>query len=259
MSYSTLATILGAAALGLLKKQAGSHARLFKKTDYNYMMYFILIQDGYNHEEDEPLLMETVKELVWELVYQDEEPIDLVNQLHDTLYTPFEIYTPCGKYFAHIKPRRVRPQRTRTVEKIAQIAIHLDGIVDVVFHKENYEPIPADDFNREFWLIKDAIISNTLNKFYSLMKEKYPRLNCNGKWKILDDEWVSTEVYTLFVNQNEYDDLRLFGEEVLLNEDEFSETNWSGWTVWKEDKIYNFNTGEEYKLPEPTNTKLRKR
>jgi len=61
------------------------------------------------------------------------------------------------------------------------------------------------------------------------------------------------------VNQNEYDDLRLFGEEVLMNEDEFSEMNWSGWTVWKEEKIYDFNTGEEYKPPKPSETKLRKR
>lgn len=259
MSYSTLATILGTAALGLLKKQTGSHTRLFKKTDFDYMMYFLLIQDGYNHEDEEPLLMETVKDLVWELTYEDEEPIDFVNQLHDTLFIPFEIYTPCGKYLAHINTRRVRPQRTITLEKIAQIAFVLDGIVDVVFHKENHEPIPVDDFHREFWLIKNAIVSNTLNKFYSLMKTKYPTLNCNGYWKMLDEEWAATEVYTLFMNQNEYEDLRLFGEEVLMNEDEFSEMNWSGWAAWKEDKIYDFDAGEEYKPPEQTSSKLRKR
>jgi len=259
MSYSTIATILGTAALGLLKKQTGSHARLFKKTEYYYMMYFLLAQDGYNYEDQEPLLMDTAKNLVWELTYEDEEPIDFVNQLHDTLYTPFEIYTPCGKYFAHIKPRRVRPQRTRTMEKIARIADALDGVIDVRFHKENHEPIPVDNFLKEFWLIKNAIVSNTLNKFYSLMKTKYPTLNCNGKWQMLDEEWVSTEVYTLFMNQNEYEDLRLFGEEVLMDEDEFSEMNWSGWAAWKEDKIYNVDTGEEYKPPERTRTKLRKR
>ena len=132
---STIATILGTAALGLMKKQMGSSTRLTKKTGYEYMMYFILLQDGYNWETDTSA-MESMKEVLWDMQLLDEKPIEFVNELYSTFFDPFIIYTPCAKYTAQLKKRSIRPERNETMEKLAYLAMALGEVPEVWFQKE---------------------------------------------------------------------------------------------------------------------------
>ena len=272
MMKSTIATILGTAALGLLKKQMGSSTRLVKKTEYEYMMYFILFQEGYNWQTD-TLAMESMKDKLYDiliaLAHEDDDYgqyDEFVNELYSTLFDPFIIYTPCAKYTAQFRKRRINPQENKTMEKLTYIVGALDSVPEVWFHKEEYAPIDPETFNEEFWLIKDSIIKNVLNKFYSLVNRRFPDLNCKAKWKLLDEEFAATEIYSHFMNSDgnypealQYHELGFFGEEVLLEGDEYDEQSYSAWSVYREEKIYNVDTGEEYKPSEPKTSRLRRR
>ena len=262
---STLATILGTAALGFLKKQMGSSTRLVKKTEYEYMMYFILIQDGYNWETD-TLEMENVKDALEGLLELEEEPIELVNKLYTALFKTFTIYTPCGKYIAQFRKPRIEPEQNETMEKLAYIINAFYTLPEVWFHKEEYEPIEPENFNHEFWLIKDFVINNVLNKFSSFLNQEFPGLNCKAKWKLLDESMVSTITYNHFMNEDgnypnafEFNTLSGFGEEILLAQGDYSEQSYSSFNAFRTEKIYNADTGKEYKPPEPTSNKLRMR
>ena len=262
---STIATILGTTAIGLLKKQMGSSTRLTKKVEYEYMMYFILFQEGYNWRTD-TLAMESMKDKLWDLSLLDDEPIEFVNELYSTFFDPFIIYTPCAKYIAQFRKRRIQPQENKTMEKLKYVVMSLDSVPEVWFHKEEYASIDPEAFNEEFWLVRQSIINNVLNKLSSLVNMRFPDLNCKAKWRLLDEEFVATDIYSHFMNSDgnyptalQYNELRNFGEEVLLEGDDYDEQSYSAWSVYREEKIYNVDTGEEYKPSEPKASKLRRR
>ena len=275
---STLATILGVSALGLLKKRTGSSIKLIERTDFEYQLFFFPL----NVKDKNDYLRERFMDS-FEVLKNKLPNIRVVNEIFNLINEPFVITSPCTKYIAefssnfYFKGPGYHPTDIEYIEKLRLIS-SVSEWFGVTFHKENYEPIEEEYFEEELFFVANSIIYQKLNKISSLLletlnqldkedKEEYS-LDCEDvrlEWKIdrywdieyaKEDEILLKDVYRSFLNQNEYDSMQMFyensdipgGEEFLY-----------GLDVKRTRRIYNVDTGKIYKAPEQTNSKLRKR